>query len=263
MVTVKDIYEELEKFAPTDRKMDFDNIGLLVGSSENTVEKIMLSLDITDEVISEAVLARANLIISHHPLFFELKNITDEDVTGRKIIRLISGGISAICMHTNLDAAQYGVSDALARAAGVVDAQLLSEDGYDKVGEPYSYGRMGYLAKPITLKEYLPVLKNALGSEGLRYHDAGHPVHKVAMVSGSGGDWLCHAAAHGCDTFITADVKYDVFLEAKALGINIIDGDHFCTENLVIPVLEKLITESFPDTETMISKVHGQIARFA
>jgi putative NIF3 family GTP cyclohydrolase 1 type 2 len=87
-------------------------------------------------------------------------------------------------------------------------------------------------------------------------------VFKIAVVSGSGGSELHKASAQGCDTFLTSDIKYDVFLEAKELGINLIDGDHFCTENLVIAPLAEYLRSVFPDADVMVSKRHAQTARF-
>ena len=262
MVKVKDIQRALEDFAPLCLKMDFDNVGLLAGFSENAVDRVLVALDITDAVIEEAAREGAQLIVSHHPLFFSLKSVTDTDRTGRKLTALLSRGISAICMHTNLDAATGGVNDALAEAAGLRETALLSEEVFDQNGTPYSYGRVGTLETPMALDAYLEFLKRRLGATGLRYHDAGRDVYKVASVGGSGGGDLKHAAAHGCDTFLTADIKYDVFLEAKELGLNIIDGDHFCTENVVTPVLEGRLRQLFPEVMTSISKIHSQTARF-
>ncbi len=262
MAKVKDIYDALRAFAPPELKMDFDNVGFLVGFSENEVSKIIVSLDITDEVVAEAVKEKAQLIVSHHPLFFSLKNVTDDNRTGRKITTLLSNGMSAICMHTNLDAAQGGVNDALASAAGLTRTALLYDDVFDARGTAFSYGRVGYLKDPVKLADYLKTLKTKLGTNGLRYHDAGRDVYKIATVGGSGGSELGHAIAHGCDTFLTADVKYDVFLEAKEMGLNIIDGDHFCTENVVTPVLAERLRAGFPELSVVISKGHGQTARF-
>lgn len=262
MAKVKDVLRALEVFAPVELKMDFDNVGLLVGLSENTVDRIIVALDITDEVIDEAISDKAQLIVSHHPMFFSLKSITDTDRTGQKIAALISHGISAICMHTNLDAATGGVNDALAAAAGLTQTALLSEEVFDAGGTPYSYGRVGILKKPMKLGDYLKFIKERLGSNGLRYHDAGRAVFKIATVGGSGGGDLKHALAHGCDTFLTSDIKYDVFLEAKELGLNIIDGDHFCTENVVTPVLERKLKTLFPEVQTTRSKFHRQTAQF-
>lgn len=263
MAAVKDVLGALAAFAPVCLKMDFDNVGLLVGCGETAVERILVALDITDEVIDEAVRVKAQLIVSHHPLFFALKSVTDGDRTGRKVAALLSHGISAICMHTNLDAAPGGVNDALAEAAGLRHTALLNADVRDEAGRPYSYGRVGSLESPMALPDYLVLLKKNLDTRGLRYHDAGRPVHKVATVGGSGGGELHHAVGQGCDTLVTSDIKYDVFLEAKELGLNLIDGDHFCTENLVTGVLRRELTARFPKINTTVSVVHGQTAHFA
>ena len=266
MLTVTEVYDYLKSIAPPEMKMDFDNVGFLVGCAAGDANKILLSLDITSDVVSEALELGAGLIISHHPLFFSLKSVTDTDITGRKIVRLLSGNISAICMHTNLDAARGGTNDALAIAAGIADdgrqAQLLCKDGTLDNGHSYSYGRVGYLNSPLTLSEYLAMLKKSLNASGLRYHDADRAVFNVAVVCGSGGGQLHHAASLGCDTFVTADIKYDVFLEAKEMGINLIDGDHFCTENLVIAPLANKLRQAFPQADVLVSKKHRQTSCF-
>ena len=91
--------------------------------------------------------------------------------------------------------------------------------------------------------------------------DGGSPVERLAVCGGSGGNMLELAAAKGCDTFVTADVKYDRFLAAKELGINLIDADHFCTENVVIPVLQAKLQQRFPAVAFPISQVHHQTVR--
>jgi dinuclear metal center YbgI/SA1388 family protein len=251
MITVHDVYAKLAEFAPIEAKMDFDNVGHLVGAAAGGVTNILLSLDITSDVIAEAVDVGADLIVSHHPLFFSLKEVTDATVTGKKIISLIQNNIAAICMHTNLDAARGGVNDRLAAAAGLQNAELIPD---------FPYGRFGFLEKPATLAEYLAKIKDSLQTNGLRYYDAGRPVSRVAVVGGSGGSELARAVDLGCDTLLTADVKYDVFLDAKELGVNLIDGDHFCTENVVLPALEEVLR--FPGVRVARSARHGQIARF-
>ena len=266
MTTVNDILSQLNEIAPMEMKMDFDNIGLLVGRTNAETSRILISLDITHDVISEAHEIGAKLIISHHPIFYSLKNITDTDITGLKVIRLIENGISAICMHTNLDAAMRGTSYALAKAAGLVgddsEFMLLAQEGFLGDGTAFSYGRSGYLQSAKTLSEYLPELKSALKTNGIRYYDCGKDVYHVAVVSGSGGDYLEKAMHRGCDTLLTADIKYDVFLEAKELGMNIIDGDHFCTENLVTENLAMMLRPALPSTDITVSSVHAQTVKF-
>ena len=266
MLTVHDVFEYLCSLAPVGMKMDFDNVGFLVGCGGAAVSRILVSLDITHEVISEALDVKADLIVSHHPLFFSLTSVTDGDIKSRKVVRLLSGGISAICMHTNLDAARGGTNDALAKAAGIcsesVVAGILSEDGHLPDGSAFSYGRVGFLKAPCPLRDYLDMLKKALNTNGLRYYDAGRDVHCVAVVGGSGGGELHHAVERGCDTLVTADVKYDVFLDAKELGINLIDGDHFCTENLVTGVLVDQLRSAFTGLEVSVAKCHEQTVKF-
>jgi dinuclear metal center YbgI/SA1388 family protein len=262
MTTVSDVLNRLTELAPMALKMDFDNVGHLVGRMSAPVRKILVSLDITSAVIAEAISTGADLIVSHHPLFFSVKDVTDGTVIGGKILSLAENKIAAICMHTNLDAAAGGVNDALAAAAGIDDVTLLNVEGTLPDGTDYSYGRVGTLKNPVALSDYLETVKTNLRANGLRYHDAGRPVHKIAVVGGSGGQMLADALARGCDTLLTSDIKYDVFLDAKELSINLIDGDHFCTENLVVARLFDVLSGSFPDVAVEISAVHGQTAQF-
>ncbi len=264
MTTVQDVFACLDEFAPVTMKLDFDNVGHLVGHKEAEVHRILVSLDITDAVIAEAKARGANLIVSHHPLLFSpVKTVTDGDRIGRKLLQLIESGIAAICMHTNMDAAAGGVNDALAAAVGLEHVEHLTPDSVDAQGNSYCIGRIGTLPAPMALPDFLGQLKTALNTAGLRYVDGGRPVHKVGVLGGSGGGELHYAIEQGCDTYITADVKYDVFLEAKELGINLIDGDHFCTENCVCPVMAGLLQKHFPAIPLTISQVHGQTVQFA
>lgn len=255
MIRVVDIFELLEGKAPCALKLDFDNVGHLVGHADAPVTRVMCALDITDDVIVEAMVIGAELIVSHHPLVFDaVKSVTDATWVGRRILTLAENRIAAICMHTNLDAAQGGVNDALMAALGGTVTETL---------DPISgIGRIGKLAGEMTFADFLAHTKAALHGNGLRYHDAGRPVHRVACCGGSGGGDIALAHDAGCDTYVTADVKYDQFLEAKELGINLIDADHFCTENVVVPVLAGWLREAFPALEVRISCSHGQTAQF-
>ena len=247
MPTVGEIYELLNRNAPVETRLDFDNVGLLVGAPEWEADTVLLSLDITGPVIREAREKGAKLVISHHPLFFELKTLGSGEPQGRKAMELLTGGIAAVCMHTNLDAAEGGVNDALASALGVEDAVPF---------EPEHILRLGTLGEPCALPAFLALVKEKLGCAGLRYVPGKDPVFRVAVGGGSCGSMLEEAAGAGCDTFITADVKYDVFLRAKELGISLIDAGHFNTENVVIPVLRDWLSEAFPSLRILIADHH-------
>ena len=262
MICVKDVFDYLNCFAPVTLKMDFDNVGLLAGHSKTRVDKIMVALDITEDVIKEASGLGCSLIVSHHPMFFSIKSITDSDVIGRRLLALIESGISAICMHTNLDMAKGGVNDALASALKLGNVSVLGEEIHMNNGTVCGLGRTGELEEAVEFSKFLHFVKSSLQGNGLRYYDAGRAVKKVAVLGGSGGDYIHQAFEKGCDTFVTADIKYDVFLEAKSLGINLIDADHFCTENVVTQVLKDKLSEGFGAIEVIISNSHVQTAQF-
>jgi putative NIF3 family GTP cyclohydrolase 1 type 2 len=106
MASVGEIRNFFNEKLPFSMKLDFDNVGLLAGNAGAAVTDVLTALDITSDVIEEAIDCGAQLIVSHHPLIFDpVKRITDEDVPGGKLVRLLQSGISAICLHTNLDAA--------------------------------------------------------------------------------------------------------------------------------------------------------------
>lgn len=255
MIKVVDVFELLEGKAPCALKLDFDNVGHLVGHADAPVTRVMCALDVTDDVIDEAIDCGAELIVSHHPLVFDaVKSVTDTTWVGHRILTLAENHVAAICMHTNLDAAKGGVNDALMAALGGKVTEVL-----DPVS---SIGRIGELDSEMSLADFLGQTKAALKANGLRYHDAGRAVRHIACCGGSGGSDIALAYDAGCDTYVTADVKYDQFLEAKSLGINLIDADHFCTENVVVPVLAEWLRASFPALDVRISQSHGQTAQF-
>ena len=263
MATVKDVYRYLDQKAPFYSQLGFDNSGFLVGRSEKKVQRILVALDITQQVIEEAVQLHADLIVSHHPVIWDApKSVTDESILGRKLLALISSDIGAICAHTNLDAAKGGVNDILSATLGLTDTALLKTYGTYRDGTEYGIEQVGILqGGPVGLVEFADRVKSLLGSNGVRYADAGRQVHKVAIGGGSCSGSIKSVVAAGCDTFVTADVKYDGFLDAKALGLNLIDAGHYPTENLVCPVLVDWLKTGFPQVEVLLSK-HKEVLNY-
>lgn len=263
MAKVSEIRDFFNTKAPFYMKLDFDNIGLLVGFANAEVTKVLVALDITDQVIEEAAASGAQLIVSHHPVIFEaLKRVTDDDVKGRKLIRMLTNGISGICLHTNMDTAEGGVNDALMTALGGKVTGLLSPHGCHPDGTPYGVSRVGELDAPTDFDAFLKTVKTNLRANGLRYVSAGRSVYKIACCGGAGGGDMLKAFEAGCDTYVTADLKYDQFLLAGDIGLNLIDADHFCTENVVVPVMAEMLESAFPEIEVRISEAHKQTIQF-
>ena len=255
MTKISDIYEYLCELAPLELQMDFDNSGFQIGRPEKEVSKVLLALDVTDEVVEEAEHIGAELIISHHPLIFRgIKSILGNDPDGQRLLKLAEKGIAVISMHTNLDIAEGGVNDVLMRMIGVEPKHALDALGCGRVGE---------LDKAMPMKDFLELCREKLSVNGLRYYDSGKPVKKIAVMGGSGGDNIDDAFSRGCDTYVTADIKYHQFQRAAELGINLIDADHFCTENPIIADLSNRLTEQYKEIEFIASKKHKAIISFA
>ena len=262
MTTVGDILSYLETLAPRSMKMDWDNVGLLCGGKSRPVTKVLVALDPFEGVCKEAVQWGAELILTHHPLIFSpLKSVTDETSIGRAVQLLCANSISAINAHTNLDCAPGGVNDCLARTLGLSDVQVIAPSGVDELGRPWGLLRQGTVeAQP--LSDFLPKVKSALNCEGLRYVNGGKPVHRVAVGGGACASELMDAVSTGCDTFVTADVKYNQFWDAKDLGLNLIDAGHFPTENPVVSLLAAKIAAQFPEVSVTISETHRDCMKF-
>ena len=258
MTTVADILKFIETIAPRSMKESWDNVGLNCGHRDREVTKILVALDPFTHVCREAKEFGAELLVTHHALLWNPGFITDADTQGRNALLLIENGIAHINAHTNLDQAPGGVNDVLADTLGLENVQILNP----VPGEvPYGLIRMGDV-QPQSLEAFLSTVKQNLRCDGLRYVDGGKPVHKVAVGGGSCSGAMYEVAAAGCDTFVTSDIKYNGFWDAKELGLNLIDAGHFHTENPVIPVLAAKIAAAFPEITVKISETHIDCAKY-
>lgn len=263
MATVADILKYIESIAPPYMAESWDNVGLLCGRKEKQVKKILVALDPFASVIAEAIRERADLIVTHHPLIFgdKLKAVNEDTQTGENLLTLMEQGIAAINAHTNLDMAPGGVNDVLAARLGLADVQIIHPEGTDEAGNPYGLLRSGTVS-PQTLPRFLAHVKQALDCDGLRYVNGCDTVFKVAVGGGSCADGMFEAKAAGCDTFVTADVKYNQFRTAYEIGINLIDAGHFHTENPTMPILAAKLRQAFPEAEVIFCENHRDCMNF-
>lgn len=251
MTTVREIESFLYGWAPRELAESWDNVGLLVGDPEAAVERVLVALDITPQVAEEALERGCQLIVAHHPVmncaWHPVQTVRADDRQGRTLTALLRGGVAAICMHTNLDAAEGGVNDILAEKLGLTQPEMLTEE---------KIGRIGTLKCEIPLVEFTHSVIELLGCNGLRYVDAGRPVHRVAVGGGACGCYIPQAVAAGCDTFVTSDLKYNDFLDTE--GLNLIDAGHFPTENVVCPALRDRLQRAFPAVDVLYSTSHSR-----
>lgn len=261
MTTAKDILEFLNTLAPQSMKMEWDNVGLLCGAGDTLVEKVLVALDPFEHVCQEAVDGGYQLLLTHHPLIFHpLAAVTDENAVSRSVMLLCRAGICAINAHTNLDCAPGGVNDVLAETLGLQNIHVIDPEGTDDQGRPWGLLRGGEVT-PQPMEDFLALVKDRLHCQGLRYV-GNKPVHKVAVGGGACGDYIRAAYDAGCDTFVTSDIGYHKFADARDLGLNLIDAGHFCTENPVCAMLAGKMREKFPHLQVEISQTHGDCINF-
>lgn len=250
MPTVGEIAAYLERRIPPSLKLDFDNVGLLCGFPDREVTRILVVLDVTLDAIEEAAGLGAELIVAHHPVIFTpMKSVLDDDPVGRRVIRLIQCGISAICMHTNLDRLEGGVNSALAAALGGEDLEMLD------------MGCVCRLPESMRMEDFLDMARGTLSAQDMRYYSSGRPVSRLALCGGAGGEILYEAAQLGCDTVLTGEIKHHQWIDGAELGLNLIEGGHFATENAVTPVLSEMLREAFPDVDVLLSCRQSGLSR--
>ena len=261
MATVKDILNFIETFAPTAMKEDWDNVGLNCGHMDKNVKTILVALDPFADVCKEAKDVGADLLVTHHALIWEHGFINDCTEQGRNTLFLIENNIAHINAHTNLDCAPGGVNDILAKKLGLEGISVIDPKGVDANGQQWGLLRKGIVPQQ-ALESFLANVKTALQCDGLKYIDAGKPVHQVAVGGGACAGEMKDAVTAGCDTFVTADLRYNHFWDAKAMGLNLIDAGHFHTENPVCEYIAQKLQTGFPEIKVLTSSVHRDCAKF-
>ena len=237
-ITVQQVLEEMRRIAPPELAESWDNVGLLVDAGR-PVDAILTTLDITAPVVEEAVRLGCSLIVSHHPVIFDpIKRITADELPAL----LLKGGVSAICMHTNLDAAPGGVNDTLAELLGMRDTVPFA-DGCGRIGT----------VDATTAKALAELCADTLGP-GVRYVEAGRPVLRLAEVSGAGGSYWKEALDLGADCLVTGEANHHAACDARRLGMGLVAAGHWATERPIAGVLAKRLKEAFPDIPVTVSR---------
>lgn len=236
---LRDIEEFLNRLAPPSLAEEWDPVGLQVGNRSEEIHGLLVALDVTEAALWEAVEHDCNLLVTHHPLFFKPLKRLDDSTPATRYARLAAQmGVSILSFHTNLDAANRGLNDDLARKLGLRGIKALIEPR-DRRHPKAGLGRIGTVA-PTKLKSWIPKAAKALGLEHLRYvGDPEHRLRRIAVMTGSGGGYFSEAKSAGADLLVTGDVKYHDALDAVAEGIALVDIGHFAGEIGMVPLLAR------------------------
>ena len=239
-MTVNELYEKLNERIPKILSEEWDNDGIMCcADGTQEVSRVLVTLDVTDEIVDYAVSSHFDLIISHHPLIFRpLSALTEENHVARKVIKLLTDGITVFSFHTRADKVADGVNDQLAELIGVHEAVPFGEG---------MLGRIGTVDEACELEDFVCTVKQSLNADAVRYADAFNAVKRVAVVGGDGKDFVRAAIEAGADTYVSGRIGYNLMEEASGLGINLIEAGHFFTEQPVTDFFMNLVLEFDPD----------------
>lgn len=249
----------MEALAPAAWAESWDRVGLHIGDPDRNVERVLLALTVTEDVVAQAEAFGAELIVSHHPVLFRpLGELRWDRPAGRLIRRLVRAGIDVYSAHTNFDAADRGTSVILARRLGLEECRALVPAAADP-SRPRGMGCVGRLPEPLAPADFLDLLRRELGLTHVR-HAGPLPaaVARVAVMGGSGGSFLRDAAAAEADAYVTGDVDYHDALEAVDRELWVIDAGHFATERLILPFWQAYLSER---AEAAGARVDIRVAR--
>ena len=238
---VRDITSLIEEFAPLSLQESYDNSGLIVGRLDDEVHKALLAVDVTEEVLAEAVAEGCDMVITHHPIVFHaMKRFNSASVTERCVEEAIRRGIALYAAHTNLDSAPQGMSWRVAEILGLKSVQVLQPT--DDAGA--GFGVVGELEDMLPSEEFMRQVMQKFGVKAMRHSDIVKPkVGKVAICTGSGGSLIGEALASGADIYITADLKYNDFMRHEN-SIILADIGHFESEYCAIQILFDILSKN-------------------
>ena len=236
------IIDIIESAAPLRWQEAWDNSGLQVGEPNAEIRRALLTTDVTEDVVSEAIDGSFDLIISHHPLLFKgLKRLTASTPQERIVRDAIRHGIAIYSAHTSMDSAPTGVSARMAQIIAMTDCRILCPQTDRETGATYGLGMIGRLTEPMRLGDLMQLIRERFGAPMLRYvGDPDATISTLALCGGAGAEFTDEAIRQGADAYLTADMKYHTMLDAKG-RIALIDIDHWVSEHFTRDIFRELL----------------------
>ena len=230
---LREIINSIESVAPRSAQEEWDNSGMQVGDTGRDIQSVLLTTDITEDVVNEAVLTGCQLIISHHPLLFHgLKQVCGQTPQARIVEMAIKNNIAIYSAHTNLDSVQGGINTQLCDRLKIKDYRLLTESGL---------GAIGKLPQPMKYEDFIAHVRDILQCTYVRYTRAQKDmIETVALCGGSGAEFIEEAINQGADAYLTADCKYHEFQNADG-RIGLIDIDHWYSERHARDIFQDIL----------------------
>ena len=260
---IQQIIDALERFAPLPLQESYDNAGLQVGLTETEASGALLCLDVTEEVVREAIDMDCNLIVAHHPLLFRgLKKVGDDTQVERVVRMAIKNDIAIYAAHTNLDNAEDGVNYKIAEKLGLVDVQMINprrvtvRNGLHERTVMAGSGVMGYFPAPLDSLIFLEKVKNVFGVECLMHNELlSRPVVSVALCGGAGDFVMDDAIRMEADAFLTGEMHYHQYfgMEQK-IQIGVLG--HYQSEKFTVEIFRQVIEDKLPMMPVFVTSVN-------
>ena len=230
---LREIINSIESVAPRSAQEEWDNSGMQVGDTGRDIQSVLLTTDVTPDVVDEAVMRGCQLIVSHHPLLFHgLKQVCGQTPQARIVEKAIKNNIAIYSAHTNLDSVIGGINTRLADKLGLIGISGLVVSGL---------GAIGQLPQPVSYADFIETIRKKLECTYVRYtRPKKDQVKTVALCGGSGAEFIGEAIAQGADVYITADCKYHEFQDADG-QIGLIDIDHWISERHAREIFRDII----------------------
>lgn len=252
-MVLKEITNILEKWCPLNSAEEFDNVGLLVGNSNEIITKAIITIDTTEEVVDEAIKNDCNLIITFHPIIFDgLKNITEQTYVERIVFKAIQNNINIYAIHTNLDNNPKGVNYKICQKLELNNTKFL----VSKEKETFGMGMVGELNKELSEIEFFNFLKSKMNIKNIKHSPfVGKKIKKVAVLGGSGSFAIGNAIAEKADCYLTSDLKYHDYFKADN-KILLADIGHYESEQFTKELILEFLNEKIPKFACIISKTN-------
>ena len=240
---VREITSLIEAFAPLSLQESYDNAGLIVGREDDEIHRVLLTVDVTEEVIEEALEQECDMIVAHHPIIFHaLKRFNSSSYVERCVEQAIRHGIVIYAAHTNLDSAQDGMSWRVAQMLGLENIEVLDPTSYEGAG----FGVVGELSEAVASEDFMRRVMECFSVGALRHSDIVLPkVRRVAICTGAGGSLIDKARDAAADIYLTSDLKYNDFMRHEK-SIILADMGHFESEYCVIQILFDILSKKIP-----------------
>lgn len=247
---IHEIKDALNEIAPLETQAEWDNSGVQICYGPKDIKTIIVAMEMTDELITEAIENKADMIITHHPLIFDpIKSIHCCTPQGRFIKRLIQNEIVLYSSHTPFDISKGGNTDHLMKLMGVTKVKV--------VPGTEEFLKAGVLAKETTLADFAYMLAEKLDLPGLKFTgDPEKKIKTVAACTGGGGEFVKDAV--GFDLYVTGDVKYHDAQFALESGLAVIDAGHWGTEQIFVPNMAAQLRQKLGSKVTVIESKLNQ-----